>query len=444
MSCTVPGTWLVLRRQSMMGDALSHTALPGIVVAFLAAAWLTSSGIVSRNQIEPLEHWFLFTGAAFAGVATAWLTETIQRIGRVEANTALGVVFTSLFALGLFLVRFVVDDVHLDADCVLFGNLTEVALDTRLVFGVELSRGAIVNGALLLLNLLLTLLFFKELRISAFDPELATVQGINARVMHYAHMAITAITVVAAFETVGSILVVSLLVVPAATALLLCQRLVTLIIVALSIAAASGLLGFWFALDLAGPIFESLGFPGVPDVSPTGMIAVTAGLLFFACWIISPHSGLLMRLLNRLRLSSRIIAEDVLSALYRQSEQQHDKALNLDELETHLHRMWLRRWLSRWALCRYRAQGLVEATGEGFLLTEAGRSTARDLVRAHRLWESYLDRHFQIPSDHLHAATHRAEHFLDPTLSGQLMRELDKPASDPHGREIPHQHGDAE
>jgi manganese/zinc/iron transport system permease protein len=435
LACTVPGVWLVLRRQSMMGDALSHTALPGLVIAFLAATALHRAGWLPQDS--SLDHLLLLGGAAAAGLATAWLTEWLQGRCGVEANTALGVVFTALFALGLFLVRFAVDDVHLDTDCVLFGRVVEVALNTQPLWGWEVPRAAVVNGAILVVNLVLQGVCFKELQIAAFDPEQATAQGISARAVHYAQMAVTAVTAVAVFETAGSILVVALLVVPAATAQLLTDRLKVLVVLALAMAAASAIVGHELSQRLPAAVFGPLGWSQVEDASTSGMIAVTAGIFFLTAWVVSPRRGLLIGAWNRTRLRFRILAEDVMGALYRQQERRPDEVAALSSLNrlvagVPLGRLW-NRLLLRW----FTARGLVVAAGGGYRLTPLGLETARKVVRGHRLWETYLGQHFDLPADHLDSSAHRAEHFLDDELRNRLAQELHAPQSDPHGSRIP-------
>ena len=200
MACTVPGTFLVLRRQSMLGDALSHTVLPGIVAAFLAAYWL---GIVGpHSEGGSTMHFVLLGGAVAAGLLTACLTEAVQRFGRVENSAALGVIYTSLFALGLLMVRLYADDVHLDADCVLFGAVETVVLDT--VGDSDVPTAAVLNGVVLILNLLLLAVCFKELRLTTFDPDLATSLGLNSTFVHYLLMAITSVTLVGGVSVCGS------------------------------------------------------------------------------------------------------------------------------------------------------------------------------------------------------------------------------------------------
>jgi manganese/zinc/iron transport system permease protein len=464
MSCALPGVWLVLRRQSMMGDALSHTALPGVVIAFLFAHWLRSSEWVSETMSAGMQPLLLFAGAVLLGVLTAVLTEWVQHLGRVESGAALGVVFTSLFALGLLLIRLKADNVHIDLDCVLFGQLELVVWETVPLFGSHVPLAVLTNAGVLGVNLLLLGLFFKELRISTFDPELATSLGINARVVNYLLMAATAVTVVMAFESVGSILVIGLLIVPAATAALLADRLGTTILLALVIAALSAGLGHLLAKTLPPLLFAPLGFTEVRDAGSAGMIAVACGLFFVSAFLFSPRHGLIGKGIARLRFSLQIAADDVLAILYR-FEEQARQAGDLDSSapsggvsgtatgEVRGLAPWIGPWLWRITLWRLRRQGLIRSgsvvdaeTGtepagstDRLHLTDAGRSRAGMLVRSHRLWESYMQKHFTLPEDHLHESAHYVEHFLDRDLSSQLEEELDSPQTDPHGRTIPDQ-----
>ena len=450
MSCAVPGVWLVLRRDSMMGDALSHTALPGIVVAFLVVAFAKASGWLDDSTVSGWLPVAYMVGAVFAGMATAWLTELVERIGKVESNAALGVVFTSLFALGLFLIRFKADSVDLDVNCVLFGNDTDIVFDT-VTFGNgwEIPRAAIVNGVLLMMNVALTALFFKELRITAFDPGLASSVGINPRLLHYGLMAATAVTIVAAFTTVGSILVIGLLITPAAVSRLLTDRLRTTFAWALGSAAVAGIVGHWLSQTAPAWIFPKLGLDQIRDVPTSGSVAVTIGLIFLLAWIFSPKYGLLSRGWNRILVLMRIAGEDVLGSLYRREESaldanystQPDVAaqgqLPSETSESLRSRMRIGPFVARitlWWLSYRRL--LVSATG-GYSLTDGGRELARKLVRSHRLWESYLDHHFEIPAGRLHTSAHRAEHYLDESMRERISEELDAPSADPHGRSIP-------
>jgi manganese/zinc/iron transport system permease protein len=264
VACALPGAFLMLNRQSMLGDGISHAVLPGLAIAFI----LTNSRAVLPMVI----------GAVIAGVLTAILTQAVQRLGQVESGAALGVVFCGLFAIGLILIRVASDRVDLDADCVLYGSIETAVLDVGRV-----PRVALISGGLLLVNALLTTLFYKELRITAFDPELATTLGFNADAVRLGLTLVASVTTVLAFESVGSILVIAMLVVPAAAASLLTRKLHWLLALAIAFAALSAVLGHLGAITLPQLAGALLNQPDLGATSSAAMMAVSAGCIFLAC-----------------------------------------------------------------------------------------------------------------------------------------------------------------
>ncbi|MCK5923821.1 MAG: metal ABC transporter permease, partial [Methylococcales bacterium] len=210
VACALPGCFLVLRKMSMMGDAISHAVLPGLAIAFFITGTRTSSA--------------MFIGAAIVGILTAVFTEWISRFGNVDRGAAMGIVFTTMFALGLLLIVQAADHVDLDPGCVLYGAIELTPLDTVSFIGKQIPRAVIVISIVAIVNLGIILAFFKELRLSAFDPALADTLGFSTRFLHYLLMAMVAITTVASFEAVMSIIVIAMLIVPPATALLLTRR----------------------------------------------------------------------------------------------------------------------------------------------------------------------------------------------------------------------------
>jgi len=435
MACALPGVYLLLRRQSMLGDALSHTVLPGIVLAFVASQALHSAGWIDSRSLHAAQHAILFGGALVSGLVTALLTQWVQRRGRVESSAALGVVYTTLFALGLLLLRLLADNVHIDPDCVLFGAVENIVISPQ-----ERVSVACFTATVLALNLLLVLLFYKELRISTFDPALATSLGIPARWMQLGLVAVTSATLVTAFEIVGSILVVAMLIVPAATARQCTDRLSSMIVMSLAVAAASAVLGHAAALTIPALIFQPLGFDEVRDANTAGMMALAAGVLFLLTALASPRYGWISRAVHQLRLSIRIAAEDLLGRLYRQAEEQPPPQ-EPGEIIDRLGQPPIIRWLAAQGLKR---KGYLRRANGDWQLTDRGHQAAAHVVRAHRLWESYLAAHQQeLPDDQLHYSAHRAEHFIDPKLQAELAKELQRPAQDPHGRDIPGDNGNS-
>ncbi len=278
-SCALLGNFLVLRKMSMMGDAISHAVLPGLAIAFLVTG--------ARASLT------MFIGAAVVGVLTAVFTQWISRFGKVDEGASMGIVFTTLFALGLLLIVQAADHVDLDPGCVLYGAIELTPLDVVWrpeFFGhrLEVPRAALVLAAVTVLNLLFVVAFFKELRISSFDPELATTMGIHANLMHYMLMTLVAVTTVAAFEAVGSIIVIAMLIVPAATAHLLTDRLWLMVVLSVLLAIVSAFLGHLSALLVPG-------WFGFTDTSSSGMIAVASGMIFALVLFFAPKYGVLVK-----------------------------------------------------------------------------------------------------------------------------------------------------
>lgn len=432
MACAIPGCFLFLRRQSMMGDALSHTSLPGIVAALLFANWMRVQGWIDDASYPAAQHTIMFGGAIVVGIFAAFLTEWIQKLGRVEAGAALGVVFTSLFAAGLLLMRVAADDVHIDPDCVFYGTIETAGLSSR----GEMPTPAITNGIALLVNLALVILFYKELKISTFDPDLATTLGINARAMHYGLMAVTAATLVAAFESVGVVLVIALLIVPAATASLLTDRMGWMLALSMIIAAGCSVLGHLFAMTLPAMLFPRLGFESVKDASTAGMMAGTCGLVFVLSVLFGPRRGMISQLWSRARMAIRIAADDLLGLLYRLEEARLDG--NTREAPALVAKqLGLGQLLSRLSVRHLIRSGQIVSDATGYHLTDSGRQAAGLLVRSHRLWESYMAKYFSLPETHLHESAARVEHYLNPEIRAELESELDAPKEDPHGQSIP-------
>lgn len=418
MSCALLGSFLVLRHMSMMGDSISHAVLPGLAAAFLLTGDRTSTA--------------MFLGAVIVGVLTAVFTQWVHNFGRVDRGASMGIVFTTLFAIGLIMIVRAADDVDLDPGCVLYGAIELVPLpsDADLtIAGLTIPRPTFVLGIVFLINAAVVALLYKEFKISSFDPALATTLGINARVMHYLLMTLVAVTTVASFEALGSILVIAMLIVPAASAYLLTDRLGLMLLLALIIAAASAWLGHYTAITV--PTWF-----GFVDTSTSGMMAVSAGGLFVVIALLAPRYGVLTKMYARLSLRLRIAREDVLGLLYRLEETQ-DQRPSPVELPAMRQRLHSTATVLKVAIGQLRRGGYVQRAGGRLQLTDRGRDRAARLVRAHRLWESYLDQHSSVPPDQLHHAAERLEHITDEQLSDALSAATKQPRYDPHGREVP-------
>lgn len=291
-ACALIGCYLVLRRMSLLGDAISHAVLPGLVVAFVLSG--------SVNIL------YMSLGALVVGILTTVLVETLHRHGGVAEDASMGVVFTSLFALGVILIKRFGQSVDLDIDCVLNGVLELVQINTVSLGGYEIPRALVTITPVLLLNVVFIVVFWKELLISSFDPALASTMGFRAGLMHYLLMALVALTTVASFEQVGSILVIAMLIVPGATAHLLSDRLRTMMGISAAIAVAAAVLGHVAAVHF--------------NTNTAGTMAVIVGLFYLAAVFFSPRYGIASTFWRNLQTSLRIVREDLLGMLYRLEE----------------------------------------------------------------------------------------------------------------------------
>ena len=344
----------------------------------------------------------------------------------------MGVVFTTLFAIGLVLIVQAADHVDLDPGCVLYGSIETTFLDTIVVSGQPVPRVVLVLGSVTVINLLFVLLFFKELKLSAFDPALSTSVGFNARLMHYLLMVIVAVTAVASFETVGNILVVAMFVVPPATAYLLTERLGMMVFLSALVAIASAVLGHLSAVTLPHMV-------GFQSTSTSGMMALSAGMLFFVASLVSPRAGVIVRIVRRQKLALRILSEDLIALLYRMDERSPNCTVSVEQLCSIL---LCRRRLAAWLMNRHARTGHVNQSESGFCLSDVGRRLGAELVRSHRLWEQYLVLEGGVTVDRIHQQAEKLEHFTDRDLRDRLDSVTAAPVLDPHGTRIPSEHTD--
>ncbi|MDR4226864.1 metal ABC transporter permease [Bacillus mojavensis] len=273
VSCALIGTFLVLRRMAMLADAISHTVLLGIVGAFLVTKSL--DGIP------------MFIGAAVSGLLTAFLVQLLHSKG-VQSDAAIGVVFTSLFAVGVILLSVYGANVHLDIEHSLMGEIAFVPWNTVTIFGVDIGPKAFwMLVAVLLINITMVSVCYKEFKIASFEPQMALAIGIPVMLIHYLQMGMLSLTTVASFDSVGAILVVAMLIVPPAAAHLLTDRLLYMLIISAVIGGLSALLGYICATWL--------------NVSISGAMAAMTGVFYAGAFLFSPSNGVMTKKMRTLK-----------------------------------------------------------------------------------------------------------------------------------------------
>jgi len=351
VAAALPGTFLVLRRLAMVSDAISHAILPGIVVAFFATGDLSS----------PL----LVAGAAATGVLTVALIEAVNRSRLLPEDAAIGLVFPALFALGVVLVSRYAGDVHLDTDVVLLGELAFAPFDRFVVGGRDFGPIALwIMGGILLINLAFIAVVFKELKLATVDAGLAAALGLKPALLHYGLMTVVSITAVGAFDAVGSILVVALMIAPPATAYLLAERFLPMLALGALTAALAAAAGCGIAFLL--------------DVSIAGAMATTCGVLFAAAFLLAPRRGLLVqirrRAVQRLEFSVTMLLVHLLH-----HEHAPDAVEECRRATLHHHLRW-GDGFTRQVVRQAEQRDLAVGAGELVALTDSGRERAQHAV----------------------------------------------------------------
>ncbi len=352
VACALPGVFLVLRRMALMSDAISHSILLGIVLAFFV--------------VHDLTHPLLVLAAAATGVLTVALVEALYRTGRVKEDAAIALVFPALFSVAVILIARHAGGVHLDVDAVILGEIAFAPFRRLELWGMDLGpRGLHLMSAILLLNVGFLTLFYKELKVSTFDPALAAALGFSPALIHYLFMSVVSVTAVGAFDAVGSILVVALMIAPPAAAYLCTDRLPLVLLLAAVFGAASAVGGFWAAQFL--------------DASIAGAMASASGVVFLLSFLFAPDRGLVAQARRRSRQKVEFALQMlIIHLLNHEGSRREREESRVEHLQAHLR--WKREFARR-VVRRARRRGWVEAPDRGRLrLTSQGREMARTVM----------------------------------------------------------------
>jgi ABC-type Mn2+/Zn2+ transport system permease subunit/Mn-dependent DtxR family transcriptional regulator len=382
---------------ALIGDALSHAILPGIVVAFMLFGYSTLG---------------FFTGSVIAGLLAAIFITWIQQRVQTKNDEAIGIVFTAMFSLGVIGISWISKEqgVHLDLKDFLFGNVLGVS-DEDLYLTLGITIYVIVS----------VVLFYRYLFISTFQPVIAQTMGISTRLIHYFVMLLLSFAVVASLRTVGVILVVAMLITPASTALLISNRLQHVIALAALIGMFAAVVGLVLAISF--------------DTTPGPAMAIVATLLYLLTALFSPTKGIVFEFFRSRHQRERIRMEDILKQSFRL---QIDRTLSLAKLMTKIdiEKNQLRRLLRKLT-----KKGYLTTGDQSINLNDSGLAEATRLIRAHRLWETFLVDQIGLNEEQIHEEAEKYEHLLTDEILDEVDRELGYPTTDPHGSPIPSRKG---
>ena len=501
LACAVLGVFLVLRRLSMVSDAISHSVLLGIVIGYFVTKDIGSV--------------FLIIGASLFGVLTTFCIELLIKSKRVTEDASVGIIFPLFFSVAVILITRYARNVHLDTEVVLIGEIILAPLHRINFLGFSLPKALVQMSFVLLINIVFITVFFRKLKISSFDPVYATVAGIAGAVLHYSFMALVSFTAVSAFESVGAILAIAFFISPAASAYLISKDLKITILLACVYAVFNSFIGYFLAVKF--------------NVSMSGMCAVVSGITFLITMTVYP-GGIFTRMIryinNRKRFSRELLIlhidnhsgkQEALGELGYSTIRQHigwsDRKLKYvldrlikkgyvyrakekgvyslietgkklsDEIKLHYGLMAGENDMAKidtgrddYILAIYELiekqenatnkkiadilgikaasvsemlkklveEGDVYTENKSIYLTESGKKRARALLTKHRLWELFLVEYLGYSWKNVHEDAKALEYVTSNGLKDRLNEFLNKPKHCPHGNEIYENHPDVD
>ncbi|MCL4107307.1 UNVERIFIED_CONTAM: hypothetical protein GTU68_067218 [Idotea baltica] len=391
--CGVIGCFIVLRNMSLIGDALAHAILPGIFISFILVGYSTIG---------------FFLGSVVAGLFTAFGITWIQHNVKTKNDAAIGIVFTTMFAIGVMGISYISqgEGVHLDLSDFLFGTTLSIS-----------PEDIYITGTVCVFVLSSVMVFYRYLFITTFQETIAQTMGISVKMIHYFLMLLLSFAVVSALRSVGVILVVAMLITPASTALLLSNKLKNVIVISAIIGLISANLGLILSI-----LFNTTPGPA--------MTVVVTGFYLLAA-VFSPKKGLAVRYVRQIRQKKKIEQEDILrQAIKTNDEKGTPFGFFIEKLDYSLGKV---KKLSQ-SLVK---DGLASVKNDHLILNVKGSSVAEELVRAHRLWETYLVDKVGLNEEQIHEEADKMEHHLSPEFLDEVDHLLGYPETDPHGSPIP-------
>lgn len=397
------GTFAVLRRRALVGDMLSHAALPGICVAFVI--------MQNRNLLG------LSLGALASGLLAVGAVTVITQWTRTKEDAAIGIALSVFFGAGIVLLSIVQRNTsgnQAGLDKFLFGETA----------GMRMSDIQLLT-ATALFALVIVIALYKEFQLLSFDVDFATAQGWPTLALDLVMMGTLAVVTVVGLPIVGVILMAAMIILPGAGARFWTNHLGRTLVLAALAGAAAGTIGTFLASPLPAQWFGTAGEVGASRkaIPPGPLIVLVAAAFFLASLLFAPRTGVVARAVAELRLRLRISREHLLRALYELSEPELPSLPRISETQLVAHRSWNRRLL-HWWLRRAEAGGLVKRDASSVQLTSAGLSAAAEVTRTHRLWELFLVSSAGIASDHVDRDADDVEHMLPPQLIDELEQKL--------------------
>ncbi|MHA7101195.1 manganese/zinc/iron transport system permease protein [Roseivirga pacifica] len=401
-SSAVVGTFTFLKKKALVGDAVAHSVLPGICLAFILSG--------TKNPI------YLIIGAFVTGWLSLVIIDHISKKSKLKEDTAIALILSVFFGIGILMLTNIQHS----------GNAAQTGLDSFL-FGKAaalVGNDLIVFGIVAVVLIATVIFFFKELKLMAFDQDYAEAIGLPVKGLELLLTSLTVLAVVTGIQAVGVVLMAAMLITPAAAARFWTNDTRVMTLLAAILGGFSGLSG----------AFVSYAAPAMPTGPWIVMIISAIALISF---FVAPKRGIISRGMEQRKLQRMIMDENLLKELFHLGEKDHDlyKGRSIEEIieERYFPEKTLRKSLNR-----LRRQGFLTKTNGDWRYTEAGKMKGQRVVKLHRLWELYLSEKMKIAPDHVHEDAETIEHIITPELEERLEKMFDRRATDPHDEQIPY------
>lgn len=401
-SSAVVGTFTFLKKKALVGDAVAHSVLPGICLAFILSG--------TKNPI------ILIIGAFITGWISLLIIDLITQRSKIKEDSAIALVLSVFFGIGILMLTNIQHS----------GNAAQTGLDSFL-FGkaAALVGNDLITFSIVAVVLILTVtLFFKELKIIAFDSNYAKALGLPVRAIDLLLTTLTVLAVVTGIQAVGVVLMAAMLITPSAAARFWTNDVKHMTIIAAIMGSLSGLSGAYVSY--------------VAPAMPTGpWIVMIISAIALTSFFFAPKRGIISRYFTQRKLQVMIMDENLLKSLYHLGEEDADmfKGRKIDEI---IDKRYFPRKRLKAALARLKREGYLTRTNGEWQFTQVGKQKGQRVVKLHRLWELYLSTYVKIASDHVHEDAETIEHIITPELEAELERMLEYPEMDPHKEKIPY------
>ena len=401
-SSAIVGTFTLLKKKALVGDAVAHSVLPGVCLAFILSG--------EKNPV------YLIIGAFVTGWLSLVLIDFITAKSKIKEDTAIGLILSVFFGIGILMITVIQKS----------GNAAQSGLD-HFLFGQAASlvgSDLLVFSSIALILMASVWLFFKEFALIAFDTNFAHSIGFPVRALELVLTTLTVLAVVTGIQAIGVVLMAAMLITPAAAARFWTDKLKVMIWLAAAFGAFSGLVGAYISY--------------VAPSMPTGpwivmIVSMVAVLSFF----FAPKKGILFRLFTQRKFQTQMLEENILKLFYQlgETDNRYYQSRSLDEIleGRPFDILKLKRGLKN----LYK-QGFLEFSNAGWAYTRAGKTKGQRITKLHRLWELYLTEYLRIAPDHVHEDAETIEHIITPELEKRLEEKLDYPTVDPHQSQIPY------